>query len=109
MKRFSQTLLLLLLLCGLLAGCKGADNPVVGTWQCEDAGEQVVYEFKRDGKMEYSVPSLGASITGTYTVSENQITLKLDSGDETRLEFTRQEDQMILSDENGHQVTCTKE
>ena len=107
--RKSVWVLMALLLCGLLlTGCKGEKSPVVGKWECVDSGEQVVYEFKRDGSMEYSVVGLGASITGQYAVEGNEIRLTLDSGDETVLEFSRQDKQLILSDQGGHSVTCTK-
>ena len=82
----------------LLVGCS-ANNPLVGTWQGEEAGIAITLELRADGS--YAMMQNQQKLEGTYTVEGNKVTSKWE--DQVNVEYYRIEgDQLMFSIlENG--------
>ena len=88
----------LILLVGVftLVGC-GKSNKLVGTWEGKtNDGMNTTFTFKKDGKVDYS-NEYGFNSNGTYTVKDSEVTIKLESWDQTKTyEFKVDGDKLSL-------------
>lgn len=82
-KKISVVLAIIMLLTCVFAACGDKDasttstSPIVGTWECEDDGYEVVYCFKADGTGYAEAMGYKLDIK-EYEVKDNEIVMTLD-------------------------------
>lgn len=93
--------ILAVVVCFSLSACSfgNTDNSIVGTWEGEVFGMEMVYIFKSNGTYENFISSMSASGTsGSYIYNSSTQILKLDPSDKSKseLKVTITGDTMIL-------------
>ena len=73
MKKAIALTLMAVVLVSMLVSCGG--KSVVGKWQLEEDGETIIYEFKKDGKLEMITG--GMTVNGSYTVNGDELTITI--------------------------------
>jgi uncharacterized protein (TIGR03066 family) len=89
------------------------DKKIVGKWEITKSGsdlpEGTLIEFTKDGKLNVAI-KIGdkeEKITGTYTVKESKLTVKLEAGGETHEEtvtITKLTDDVLTIEDKDKKV-----
>jgi len=86
-----------------IAAC-GGGNPVVGKWT---ESEGTTTEFTNDGKIILSAE--GMAITGTYTLKDSIMTIEIvDFGTSITMTYSVSGDKMTLTDSDGTPTEFTR-
>ena len=100
MKKMISIMLCLIMVCSL-AACGGGGDVLKGTWTCDDSFYgTVTWEFDGNGKC--SLKNDLNDDTGTYTITNNQVSIKMSLWDsETVYNFTASDSSLKLTATDG--------